>query len=61
MDGNELEQRIREVEERVRSLLARTSNDDSYACQAELREAVALLRELRTRLYGAADDAAYAP
>ena len=51
MDGMELEQRIREAEERVRALLVRTSADDSYACQSELREAVEQLRELRAKRY----------
>ncbi len=60
MDGVQLERKIREAEERVRALLVRTSQDDSYACQAELREAVAQLRVLRAERYGA-DDAAFAP
>ena len=60
MDGMQLERKIREAEERVRALLARTSQDDSYACQAELREAVSQLRALRVERYGA-DDAAFAP
>ncbi len=60
MDGIQLERKIREAEERVRALLARTSQDDSYACQAELREAVSQLRALRAERYGA-DDAAFAP
>jgi len=47
MDGIELERRIREAEERVRALLVRTSADDSYACQSELRDAVEELRGLR--------------
>jgi len=52
MDGNLLERRIREAEERVRALLARTSQDDSFACQTELREAVDNLRSLRSQRYG---------
>ena len=49
MDGLELDEKIREVEDRVRSILLRTSNDDTYACQNELREAVDELRALRAR------------
>jgi hypothetical protein len=56
MDGFELERRIRETEERVRALLARTSNDDTWACQNELREAMQQLRELRAMRRGAAAD-----
>lgn len=47
MDAMQLERSIREMEERVRALLERTSSDDSWACQNELREAVERLRELR--------------
>jgi len=60
MDGSLLERKIREAEDRVRALLARTSQDDSYACQTELREAVSQLRSLRTQLYGS-DEGVYAP
>lgn len=49
MDGLELEEKIHEAEDRVRSILLRTSNDDSFACQNELREAMDELRVLRAR------------
>ncbi|WP_373046769.1 hypothetical protein [Vulgatibacter sp.] len=52
MDGIQLERKIREAEDRVRALLVRTSADDSYACQTELREAVENLRSLRNQRYG---------
>jgi len=58
MDGNLLERLICDAEDRVRALLARTSEDDSYACQAELREAVQHLRALRERREGGLDEAA---
>ena len=56
MDGIQLDTQIREAEDRVRRLLDESCRDDSYSCQAELREAVERLRHLRAHRYGYATD-----
>ena len=57
MDGMGLHRLLEQAEARVRQLLERTSRDDSYASQVELREAVEVLRAIRARLEGAGEGA----
>ncbi len=57
MDGMGLHRLLEQAEARVRQLLERTSRDDSYASQVELREAVEVLRSIRARLEGAGEGA----